>query len=52
MNVEEDGIWMEGGEKLMDLRAQDIVFTPLSIFTALVKKKLICNAKMTKNKNK
>lgn len=40
MNVEEDGIWMEGGEKLMDLRAQNIVFTPLSVFKALVKKEI------------
>lgn len=39
MNVEEDGIWMKG-EKLMDLRAQDIVFTPLSVFKALVKKEI------------
>lgn len=36
MNGEEE-IWMKGGTKVLDLRAQYIILTPLSIFLALLK---------------
>ena len=51
MNGEEE-IWMKGGTGVLDLRAQHIILTLLSILLALLKNILICNAKINKQKDR
>lgn len=43
---------MKGGTGVLDLRAQHIILTLLSILLALLKNILICNAKINKQKDR